>query len=284
MQEGNDLTTLPDGRIIVAPEGNYGTVERIDFVRAGVAILPKVTSIQVTQDVVEDAAAKTLQDKYMNELEAQLATHLTCLAEPAVRPAALGAITSEAFRVKTGADFGWINAGGLRKDLPAGALTLKSAREVLPYDNKVMKIEASASQLRLGLEQGILSNTTGTNSSKGYPLVSGFTYSYDAAAPAGQKVTKLVRTDGTPIEDNALYTLAITNYVAVSGGNDVTAFKGGEDSYRCWIHRIGFRRARGLPACTSHMQGRLRRIPQLRLRALILHRAPCSQLLPPRRA
>lgn len=33
-QEGNDVTMLPDGRFAVAPEGNYGSLARINFAKS----------------------------------------------------------------------------------------------------------------------------------------------------------------------------------------------------------------------------------------------------------
>lgn len=223
-QEGNDVTMLPDGRFAVAPEGNYGSVARIDFVRgADGHVVAKHREVQVDGTVAEDLAIAQVAGEYQDKLDARLAQQVGCSERALAKPTELGHVAAEAFRRVADADFGWVNAGGVRADLPAGPVTMKDVWAVFPYGNKVMKIEATGAQLRAALEQGADSAPEGN--SAGYPLVAGFDFVYDAGAPAGAKISGLVRADGSEIKDADRVVLAVTNYV-VNGGNKVEAFKG----------------------------------------------------------
>jgi 2',3'-cyclic-nucleotide 2'-phosphodiesterase (5'-nucleotidase family) len=50
---------------------------------------------------------------------------------------------ADAFQV----DFGFLNSGGLRKNLPAGAITRLDVLELLPFDNEVVTFEATGEEL-----------------------------------------------------------------------------------------------------------------------------------------
>ncbi|KTF04223.1 Trifunctional nucleotide phosphoesterase protein YfkN precursor [Trueperella bernardiae] len=221
-QEGNDITALPDGRFAVAPEGNYGSLARIDFFKNDDGTWRAThTEVQVNGTVAEDPALLPLQQKYMQELEERLAKEVACSDQAYSRPQPLGALAAEAFRNAVGAQIGWLNAGGMRADLAAGPLAMKDILAVFPYDNKIMKVQVTGAQLRQALEQGADSSPAGN--SGGYPILSGASFSYDADAAPGTKIADLKLADGTPIGDSDVFTLGVTNYV-VNGGNNVTAF------------------------------------------------------------
>ncbi|MFC5281603.1 bifunctional metallophosphatase/5'-nucleotidase [Arcanobacterium canis] len=221
-QEGNDITMLPDGRFAVAPEGNYGSLARINFAQTEQGRwVATHEEIQVNGSVGEEPAALALEKKYQTELEKKLATKVACSDTALEKPRALGAVAAEAFRQVAGAQIGWLNAGGMRADLAAGPLTLKDILAVFPYDNKVMKIQVTGAQLRQALEQGADSSPNGDGG--GYPILAGARFSYDSGAAPGTKISDLTFADGTPIKDTQVLTLGLTNYV-VGGGNNVTAF------------------------------------------------------------
>ncbi|WP_300049086.1 5'-nucleotidase C-terminal domain-containing protein, partial [Trueperella sp.] len=221
-QEGNDVTTLPDGRFAVAPEGNYGSLARINFIKnADGTWRATHEEVQINATVAEDPAILPLQQKYIDELDKRLAKQVACSDQAYTRPQPLGALAAQAFRNAADAQIGWLNAGGMRADLAAGPLAMKDILAVFPYNNQVMKVEVTGAQLRLGLEQGADSAPAGN--SGGYPILAGASFTYDDDGQPGAKITDLKLADGTPISDSDVFTLALTNYV-VNGGNKVTAF------------------------------------------------------------
>ena len=221
-QEDNDVTTLPDGRFAVAPEGNYGSLARINFIKnADGTWRATHEEVQINASVTEDPAVLPLQQKYIAELDERLAKQVACSDQAYSRPQPLGALAAQAFRNAADAQIGWLNAGGMRADLAAGPLAMKDILAVFPYNNQVMKVEVTGAQLRLGLEQG--ANSAPAGNSGGYPILAGASFTYDDDGQPGAKITDLKLADGTPISDSDVFTLALTNYV-VNGGNKVTAF------------------------------------------------------------
>lgn len=110
---------LPDGRFAVAPEGNYGSLARINFAKSPDGKW-KTTheEIQVNADVPEDPSMLALQNKYVEALDKQLATQVACSDKAYAKPQPLGALAAEAFRRAGDAQLGWLNAGGMRAALP----------------------------------------------------------------------------------------------------------------------------------------------------------------------
>lgn len=219
------IIELPGGRIHAVASGNYGDVMRIYLIKNGDAVSVGADALPVNGTVADDPHYLKIQNHWMSLMDEQLATKLGCAPEAYPRPEPLGTLVANAFRHVTGAEVGWINGGGLRKDLPGGELTKKDALAVLPFGNQVMEIKATGAQLRLGLEQA--ANSSPKLKSGGYPLVTGIHFTYDPAAAEGSRITSLTREDGTPITDKDTLTIALTNYV-YNGGNKVTAFQQAE--------------------------------------------------------
>jgi 2',3'-cyclic-nucleotide 2'-phosphodiesterase (5'-nucleotidase family) len=217
----SDITVLDDGRLIVSPEGDYGTVVRVDltFKQSGEKTF-NYEVIQVDENVASDPELKELEDSYVQDMEAKLDITIATATADANRRQ-IGYLIADAFRDWTNADLGWINGGGVRASLSAGDVTLRELYSIMPFANRLMLIEVTGEELKLGLEQA---GNSSDSYSGGYALPSGYTYKYDPTASEGNKISDLKLEDGTPIELDQTYSLAITNYV-YNGGNGVTAFK-----------------------------------------------------------
>jgi 5'-nucleotidase / UDP-sugar diphosphatase len=218
----SDITVLDDGRLIVSPEGDYGTVVRVDitFNPSGEKTF-NYEVIQVDENVASDPVLKELEDSYVQDMEEKLDIKIAT-ATSELKHRQKGYLIADAFRDWTNADLGWSNGGGVRSNnIPAGDVTLRDLYSIQPFGNRLMLIEVTGEQLKLGLEQA---GNSSDDYSGGYSLPSGYTYKYDPTASEGNKISDLKLEDGTPIEPAQTYSLAITNYV-YNGGNGVTAFK-----------------------------------------------------------
>lgn len=209
-----------DGRPIIEPRGDYGTVIRVDATPTTCGITLESDAVLVNGSVAEDADMLVLQNQYVDSMNEALAEVVSSAPEMIRQRPEMGDLVADAFREYTGADLAWLNGGGSRASLQAGDVTLRSLLSILPFDNKLMTIEVTGEQLLRGLEQGADSSPSGSG---GYPRPSGFDYSYVPSLPSGSRIVNAHLDDGTPISPSSTYTLTLTAYV-VNGGNGVTAF------------------------------------------------------------
>ena len=126
------------------------------------------------------------------------------------RECALGNFGADALRAYTGADIALFASGDLGITLPAGTITPDTIADSFPRDRTIVIAEVTADELRLMLEESLGHITLGGDESidvaasayEGFFCISGFTYSYDASAPIGQRVYDL------PLD--GVYTLAVS--------------------------------------------------------------------------
>jgi 2',3'-cyclic-nucleotide 2'-phosphodiesterase (5'-nucleotidase family)/predicted AlkP superfamily phosphohydrolase/phosphomutase len=151
----------------------------------------------------------------------------------------VGNVTADAIRLKYTTDFALSNSGGLRADLtcpttdnpsdfcppyapPPFQITRGQVLTVLPFGNVVVTVRINGAELKALLENGVSSMPAVSGR---YPQVSGLCFTYDIAAPAGARVTSVVRSDATgactttPVDLTlgASYTIALNDFIAAGG-------------------------------------------------------------------
>jgi 5'-nucleotidase len=69
----------------------------------------------------------------------------------------VGDFIADSFRAATRADAGLMNGGSIRADeiIPPGPLTKRDVLSILPFKNRVVKLELTGALLREALEQGV---------------------------------------------------------------------------------------------------------------------------------
>ncbi len=115
-----------------------------------------------------------------------------------------------------GAQFAFMNNGGIRRDLEAGAdktVNFGQAQAVLPFGNTTVVMNLTGAQIRNLLERQWADGPNVTSSV--LQVSQGFTYTWDAKRPAGNRlVPGSVKLDGKPLVDTATYRLALNNFLA----------------------------------------------------------------------
>jgi 2',3'-cyclic-nucleotide 2'-phosphodiesterase (5'-nucleotidase family) len=212
---------------LMAPEGNIGSMIRLDITkeRGRYVVYPSV--IQVDHTVKPDPELRALEEYYAADMEANLSTVLASLDTPLLNPShasryretALGNFVADAYRHYHNTQIGWMNGGGLRAEAHGPNFTKRDAYAIVPFDNKVMALETSGAGIVQALEQAVSRVAT---LGGGFPQVSGMSYAYSPSAPIGARVSD-VRVAGHPIDLAGTYTVAVTNYV-YGGGDGVTGF------------------------------------------------------------
>jgi 5'-nucleotidase len=137
----------------------------------------------------------------------------------------VGDFIADAFRAATGADVGLMNGGSIRADeiIAAGTLTKRDVLSILPFKNKVVKVELSGATLRQILEHGVSRSAEDAEPGR-FPQVSGIRFTFDARRPPGSRIVDL-SINGKPLDEKKTYTLATSDYIAIDGGDGYAMFK-----------------------------------------------------------
>ena len=165
---------------------------------------------------------------------AALARPVAMLAVPSIRrktneagESALGDLIADAMLEATRAlnvDVAFMNSGGIRKDLDAGAdqvLRYGQVQAVQPFANMVLVLEISGAQLRALIE----SQWVKGGDDKVLQVSRGFSYRWDAQAPYGQRVVAgSLKLNGTALDDAKTYRVAASNFL-YGGGDGFATFK-----------------------------------------------------------
>ncbi len=148
-----------------------------------------------------------------------------------------GSLTTDAMRWLMKADIGMITGGSIRQDVKPGDITYADIINMLPFDNYVVKIQATGAQILEVLRQ----NTSALPAEDGdFPQVSGLRYAISSNDPTissndptissnnrnigsnGHAITnvEVLQADGTyaPLSLTATYTVASTDYATINGG------------------------------------------------------------------
>jgi len=141
-------------------------------------------------------------------------------AQNAAGESAIGDLIADAQREATGADFTFMNPGGIRASLDAGPITWGELFIIQPFGNSLVTMNMTGAQIYAVLEQQWA----------GQPFarimqISGFEYTWDPAKPVGSRVLE-VRQAGAALDKTATYKVSCNNFMA-TGGDNFTVFTQG---------------------------------------------------------
>jgi 5'-nucleotidase len=126
----------------------------------------------------------------------------------------LGNMIADSQRIAMKSDFAFMNFSGIRADLPKGDVTLDELFTIQPFKIKLVKMTLSGEQIRK-----LLNQQWQEHGSVRMLQISGLKYTWDSTKDSGQKVIKIMRTDGTPINPQTSYTVTTNSYLANGGDN-----------------------------------------------------------------
>ena len=118
------------------------------------------------------------------------------------------------------------NGGGLRASIDAGEVTMGEVLTVLPFQNTLSTFEVTGEAIVAALENGVSQIEEGAGR---FPQVAGLSFSVDAAAAAGARVSD-VMVGGEAIDLAATYGVVSNNYVR-NGGDGYAMFKDAMNAY-----------------------------------------------------
>jgi 5'-nucleotidase len=206
-----------------------------------------VNNVIVTRDVTPDPAQTALVAKYdalaaplANRVIGQVTADITRLAN-AAGESALGDVIADAQLDATDdpgfgdAVVAFMNPGGIRADLTFaqsgsegdGNVTYGEAFTVQPFGNSLVTMTLTGAQIDALLEQQWDNPAPGQ--SRILQVSEGFSYTWDASAPVGDRVDPTsITIDGVPIDPDASYRVTVNSFLA-DGGDNFTVLREGTD-------------------------------------------------------
>jgi 5'-nucleotidase len=214
------------GDTLITKAGADGVfVVRIDLqaTRDGKVLARQHRFIPITPELPEDPAMAALVARYQARLSDALDVRIGETRVPLdARNAALrtgetnvGNLVTDVMRARLRADVAIMNGGGIRGNqlVPAGSLTKRDVNALLPFLNVLVMLEVPGKVLLDALERsvGVFPREFG-----GFLQVSGLSFVFDPARPAGQRVVRVL-VGGQLLDPERRYTLATNSYTAEGG-------------------------------------------------------------------
>lgn len=139
----------------------------------------------------------------------------------------MGNFVADVYRDAVKADAALINGGSIRADFlfEPGPLTKRDVLSIMPFNNQIVKLKMKGKLLREVLEYGV-SRSAEDKEPGQFPQVSGITFTFDAAKPAGSRVTEIL-INRQPLKGDADYTLATSPFL-FGGGDGYVMLKNAE--------------------------------------------------------
>ena len=233
-----------DGKLVTSASSAGRVITDIDLrvQRSDGEVMAKSAhNVVVTRDVAKDAAQSALVARYVPLAEKVGGRVVGSVASSLLRETSragvspLGALIADAFleagRTGSGqADLAFTNPGSVRADViarnPTGPspVTYAEIFAVLPFGNEVIVKSLTGDVLLQVIEQQF-----GVERTRILQVSSGFTYTYDAKRPRGQRVDRsTVRIDGAPLDPARTYRV-VTNSFLWGAGDELEALDRGSD-------------------------------------------------------
>lgn len=122
----------------------------------------------------------------------------------------LGNLLADIAVESTGADFGLIHSGTIRKDIPAGGVEIADILDTNPFVDPIVVMEITGAQLRAVMEQSF-------TLLRGLMQVSGLEVVYDTSKPERKRLVSLKHA-GIDVSNDARFEVAVPKIIA--GGGD----------------------------------------------------------------
>ena len=185
---------------------------------------------EVSARIAPDPAVEKLVARYAAEFERELSVTVgrTEVALDARRQVlrtqevAVGNFIADVMREALDADVGLVNGGGIRGDkiIAPGPILRRDVHTLVPFSNRVVKLEMTGAALRQALEHGL---AQADNQGGGFLQISGLQVDYDPRRPARSRILS-AEVGGRPLDPAGRYTVATIDYVA-NGGDGQMAFR-----------------------------------------------------------
>lgn len=224
---GNDLAgppTLFGDNYMINPGKHAEALNQININLLNNKIVGiNVSQIFISQNLPEDpgvaAVVKSFEKNMDKKFKVQIGTAGVDLdgerGTVRLKESNLADEIADSQREFLGADIAFQNGGGVRASIKAGKITVGDIISILPFDNKLMKVEVDGKTVWEALENGVKAYP---NAAGQFLQVSGIKYTFDPSKEVGSRIVDVTMSDGTKLDLNKKYTVVINDFMA--GGGD----------------------------------------------------------------
>ncbi|MDR0499410.1 MAG: bifunctional metallophosphatase/5'-nucleotidase [Holophagales bacterium] len=248
-QSHQELSTRHNGIPIVQPSPYGQSIASITFtlqrqgkqyvaksdVPAIIPLNPESPLDPRTLQITESLRLET--ENYLNTFATHLNTNLDGRWST-VEPTPLIQLLHDIQRKATGAQLSAISSPGAHIFIPKGPTSVRQFYALAPHENRIARIHITGAQLRTYLEHAakyfnyshLPELIDRAVSLADYDMISGCSYALDISRPLGKRVVNL-KFEGRPVQNDQLFTMAISTYRLTGGGGymDAIEFKGKAD-------------------------------------------------------
>ncbi len=122
------------------------------------------------------------------------------------RQVVLGRLVARSMLAASGADVAMENGGGIRSSIPPGPVTLADVYTVLPFENSIVTLDMTGTELQAFLDFGLSLRGRG-----GFPQMAGVSF-----VDGGSRAEN-VRVGPDPLDPSHRYRVAVNNYIYHGG-------------------------------------------------------------------
>ena len=211
------VNTVVHGIPIVEAQSSARAIGVVDFVRVGGRGREvRVQLITPYADQVKPDASLTealgRQQQAVRNITERVVGRLKFPLKREGDEYGLGRLIADAQRSAGRADVAIMNNGGIRADLPEGAITWGNVYQVQPFQNRLQRLTVKGSVLQDALEHCVAGSDHVPDCH-----IAGVEVWYDARKPAGKRINRIRLPNGKAIDKNRTYTLVVSDFMATGG-------------------------------------------------------------------
>ena len=174
-----------------------------------------------------DAQMAALLQPYFAKIDAKmsrvLAQNPSPLGNDKYGKSAVADVFMDLLRQEARTDVVLYNGGAVRSALPAGDITLRQAKQVLPFNNTLYVVQLKGSDILAALEHGIASPNLGRLRYSGLAVMARLTTD-------GTQIEQALLSNGTALQPDKFYRV-LTNDFMLDGGDGYASMKNAKNPY-----------------------------------------------------